>query len=192
MGYEHEAALEHAQGHTSRVNAVVFSPDGYTLASAGADYSVKLWNVNTMQELSTLKGHAEYIPAIAFSPDGKTLASVGNRRTVKRWDVTRPGRNCGTLKGHVKGKSLPWPFRRTGTCWPPWHNEVKLWNVATKQEMSSLKGSAVFVTKVAFWPDRKTLATGHAEGYVKLWDVATKQELSTFKGHRATLTAVAF
>jgi WD40 repeat protein len=34
-------------GHTNRVNCVVFSPDGQTLASASFDQTIKLWQVSS-------------------------------------------------------------------------------------------------------------------------------------------------
>ncbi|MHC5743364.1 MAG: WD40 repeat domain-containing protein [Nostoc sp.] len=38
-------------GHRSHVCAIAFSPDGQHLASGSADGTVKLWDLNTRQEL---------------------------------------------------------------------------------------------------------------------------------------------
>ena len=69
------------------VMSVAFSRDGEMLASGGEDGTVKLWDVRTKQELSTLKGHAATVIEPAFCPDGRTLASVSYDGTVKLWDV---------------------------------------------------------------------------------------------------------
>ncbi|NCS52709.1 MAG: hypothetical protein GPJ23_10240, partial [Microcystis aeruginosa G13-05] len=37
-----------------------------------ADNTIKLWNVETGQEIRTLKGHDNYVYSVNFSPDGNT------------------------------------------------------------------------------------------------------------------------
>jgi WD40 repeat protein/serine/threonine protein kinase len=56
--------------HTVAVFDAAFSPDGRTLATAGGD-SLKLWNVETGQELMTLEHHDS--DRVLFSPDDRTL-----------------------------------------------------------------------------------------------------------------------
>ena len=43
-------------GHTGRINSVVFSPDGATLASGASDRTVRLWDVAAGTEIATLEG----------------------------------------------------------------------------------------------------------------------------------------
>jgi WD40 repeat protein len=75
------------QGHPFEVLSVAFSPDGKTLASASQDRTIKLWDVATGNERSTLHGHTESVASVSFSPDGKTLASGSWDSTIKLWDV---------------------------------------------------------------------------------------------------------
>ncbi|MBC1242316.1 PD40 domain-containing protein, partial [Nostoc sp. 2RC] len=72
-------------GHSSRVNSVVFSPDGKTLASASDDKTIKLWDVSTSKAIKTLTGHSSRVNSVVFSPDGKTLASASDDNTIKLW-----------------------------------------------------------------------------------------------------------
>jgi WD40 repeat protein len=64
-----------------------FSPDGKTLATASDDDTVKLWDVASRQNVTTLKDHEAYVTSVAFSPDGKTLASGSGDKRVKLWNV---------------------------------------------------------------------------------------------------------
>lgn len=70
-------------GHTSWIEHVAWSPDGKRLASVAGDGMVKLWDIESGQEVLTLPGGAL---SVAFSPDGRRLAA-GQSNTVTIWNA---------------------------------------------------------------------------------------------------------
>jgi WD40 repeat protein len=67
-----------------RVGAVVFSPDGRTLAASFHDV-VRLWDSRSGALLQTLDGHSGRIISMAFSPDSKVLATALSDDNVGLW-----------------------------------------------------------------------------------------------------------
>ena len=154
-------------GHQAWAQQVLFHPDGKSLLSAGADNTVRFWDLGSGREVRRLDA---WYGRIAVSPDGRTLATAGDGRAAWRlWDL-----KTGRLSR--AGQSAPWqrlpgvrPGRQTVR-----HGERRPgapWNVAGGQEVRAFSpGPDVLVRSLAFSPDGRRVVSGDNGGAVRLWD----------------------
>jgi WD40 repeat protein len=100
---------------SSAANSIAWSPDDATLAVAGEDHTVQLYDCPTRQWVRSLAGHKHAVTAVAFASDGRTLAS-GDGRTLKLWHAAT-GREVLTLFRDLQfGEPLLWlAFTADGT-----------------------------------------------------------------------------
>jgi len=186
------------RGHSSWVLSVAYSPDGMTLASAGEDGSVKLWDAVTGLQQTKLAGHPFGTSCVAFFPNGQTLVTGGGDGTARLWD-TKTGKQKLVLKGHTDSVwcAAVSPDGRT-VATGSIDETVRLWDATSGEPKIVLGrtegGHRGWVNAVAFAPDGKHLASASWDETAKLWDLkdTTPKLTQTLPGHRHWVWAVAF
>lgn len=186
-----DGSLHTFHGHTSRITAVAFSPDGKTLASACYDPIVRLWDVTARRAILTLE-HEGRVLSLAFSPNGQLLATASDDGRVLLWEVdswgkvtTLPQAGCSEVAFLPDGQTLA--VTGQGGC-------IKLWDVTTRQQVDTLvQPPGSDWSYVAFSPDGRTLAARSSDlTKVTLWDRATRQQVPVPGGHSAFVVCLAF
>ncbi|KAI6044476.1 WD40-repeat-containing domain protein [Pisolithus marmoratus] len=88
------------RGHTDKVAAVAFSPDGKRIVSGSADISICLWDMQTRTRVgSPLRGHVGWA-SVAFSRDGEWVMTGSYDGAVGLSDVHRGALVELPLRGH--------------------------------------------------------------------------------------------
>ena len=183
-------------GHTDRVHAVAFSPDGHTLLSGSYDGTARLWNMATHRQIGApLNGHGE-VYSVAFSPHGNVVATGAEDTMVRLWDVATHRQIGAPLNGH-DGEINAVAFSPDGKILATGGADdgvVRLWNATTHRQIGApLLGHSGVVYSVAFSHDGKVLASGAADGTVRLWDVASHRQIGApLLGHSGVVYSVAF
>ena len=69
-------------GHKQGVWSVTFSPDGRTLASSSDDSTLKFWNIETQQEMLSIRRVGKTLTDLRFSPNGRWLVAAASPFTT--------------------------------------------------------------------------------------------------------------
>lgn len=75
------------QGHTEKIYSIKFHPLASGLmVSSSYDLTVRLWSLESGEQVKLLSGHEDQVFSMAWSPDGKLLATVCKDGKIRIYD----------------------------------------------------------------------------------------------------------
>ncbi|MBD1919893.1 trypsin-like peptidase domain-containing protein [Microcoleus sp. FACHB-831] len=146
-----------------------FSPDNQTLASAGQDGTIKIWNINSREPQTTLVGHSSEISDLSFSPNSKMLVSASYDTTIKFWSLEgiKPKKLDLDSRSSLHDISLSPDGTKIATV--TGDKVIRLWNINGSLHQV-LPGQVDPLTKINFSPNSKMLVSSSAK-MIQIWNL---------------------
>ncbi|MEH0155451.1 caspase family protein [Limibacter armeniacum] len=194
-GDEKPKLVKTLKGHSAEVYSLAFSPNGKYLLSGGMDGSVKLWEIQKLEEGKSFDLEVpkqQKITSVGFSPDGQWMVAAALGGKIMVWNTAgKLDAFLTDLKASVfdltfspdskKLVSLDATGRITVF-------EAPVWRLAKSWVAHEGIGVAL-----AFAPEnnRVLASAGGKENRIHLWDIERGRKLRTFEGEGKVLRTVA-
>ncbi|HRQ36832.1 MAG TPA: protein kinase [Chloroflexota bacterium] len=171
-------------GHTSQVSAVAWSPDGRQVASGSWDGTIRVWDVDTGEQVRIIQSNDQFI-ALDWSPDGSLLAAATWGSPILLYDPVST-QKLGELGGN--GSSI------TRLAWSPDGallaaaedsdpTVIHLWDVAARAETAPpLTGHTDSITNLTWSSDSTRLISSSFDSTARVWSADGTEQL-LLSGH---------
>jgi WD40 repeat protein len=168
-----------------------FSPDRSLLVTAASDWTARVWDAYSGEELQVLRGHEGGVLNAAFSSDGAYVVTASDDKTARVWDAGS-GDELQVLAGHeatVNDASFSPDVNLIVTA----SNDgtARVWS-SESGELVAFHGHDGNVMSVAFSPDGSSVVTASEDGTARVWTSASGEEQQVLRGHAALVNSASF
>jgi WD40 repeat protein/serine/threonine protein kinase len=171
-----------------------FSPDGRQALVSGEDRALRLWNLETGEEVRRFVGHTAAVLQAVFTPDGRQILSAGEDKTMRLWEAGT-GRELAVLHQAQSAISCVAVALDGRQALSLEIGALRVWDLESRQEIQRILEPTLGHDWVVYAPDgRRALTTDHSHRKVRLWDLEAGTELKCFslemplRPHRAVIS----
>lgn len=170
-------SLKIFKGHSNGVTCLQIWDDNI-LATGSYDNTIKIWDLETGEEIRTLTGHTRGIRSLQM--DDHKLLSASLDGTVKVWNW-RTGKCIRTLSSHSEGV-ISVHFQDVVIASGSIDHSIRVFNFKTGTTFS-LNHHDDWVNNVKVDMVSRTLLSASDDCTIVLWDLDTREIIRVFEGH---------
>ena len=180
------------KGHTSRVIALAFSPQGDRLVSGGRDSTAIIWDLESQSAIYRLRGHRDDVYSVGFTPDGSRVVTGSYDKTLRLWNAEN-GLLLKEMAGHtdrirsisISGLSIASADK---------NGEIRLWHSMTGALLKVLPQKSGEI--IRFSPNGRLLLSSCGSSSCAdnqhVYDVTSGKKLMSYEKLGSSVIALAF
>jgi WD40 repeat protein len=171
-----------AEAHPGGATAVAFHGNGAQALTAGADKTVKLWNLPPGQPPTIASTFGPLPEAIATATYNRDFTQVGavSGKTVKVWNLA-DGKETLQLNHPSPVKALSFSADKTKIATGAADGRTRVWDITTGKELQAFAQPAA-VEAVAFHPNNSVIISGNADKSVSVDTLSVQRAIVAAAG----------
>jgi WD40 repeat protein len=185
------------KNHQSEVLCLAGNERRQLLVSGSLDHTIKVWDIETGEEINSIRTGQSTVGAVAVTPDGRRIASASANRqfgdrdfTVKIWDVDT-GEQIRVLDGHAESvRCLTFTADGRSLLSGSDDKTIRIWDTESGEVRRILHGHEDEVKCLAVSPDTRRVISGSFL-MIHVWDFETGAPIRTIEAHNSTVHGLA-
>lgn len=185
------------KGHTDIVQAVAWSPDGSQIASGGWDNTLRLWDVNSGEQIGIIEINDQFL-AVAWSPTGEQIMATTWGSPILIFEVATT-RQIGELVGFedtVQHLRFSPDGHWLAAADSNEHSTIRVWDAQTGELHLEFPAHDGPIGNLSWTPDGTQLMSTSADGesLARVWHVVAENAEIRFEliGHEYGVYDIAY
>lgn len=178
--------------HKGFVLALAYNAKTNTVASAGWDQRIILWDAAGMTKKIEIEAHKDRITSLSFSPDGSRLVSGSEDKTICVWDVLTGG-EIFKITDHLDAVTTV-TYSKDGNSIASggWDKLVMLHSASDGKLINTYKGHRSTINSVDFSYAGDVLVSGSDDNSITIWRTDSVKTIAKFDFFKLPVTQVNF
>ncbi|XP_028810725.1 serine-threonine kinase receptor-associated protein isoform X1 [Denticeps clupeoides] len=143
-------------GHKGAVWGATLNKEATKAATAAADFSAKVWDAVTGEEVLTL-AHKHIVKSVTFTQDSNCLLTGGNDKVLRIYDLSKPEAEPQEIAGHTSAiKKALWCNNDQQILSAADDKTIRLWDRTSNETVKTLSFD-VSVSSMEYVPEGEVL-----------------------------------
>ncbi|XP_015282892.1 PREDICTED: serine-threonine kinase receptor-associated protein, partial [Gekko japonicus] len=165
-------------GHKGAVWGATLNQDATKAATAAADFTAKLWDAISGDELLTL-AHKHIVKSVDFTQDSNYLLTGGQDKLLRIYDLNKPEADPEVVSGHTSGiKKALWSSDDSQILSAD-DKTVRLWDRSTYTEVKAIN-VAMSVSSMEYIPEGEILVITYGRT-IAFHSAETLEQIKSFE-----------